>query len=79
MDIQADIKWIISEIAKVKDPELISALKSLLKQRTKEVYIENSYEIPDSILQSLEKAKEQAQNGELKPHSEVMKKYEKWL
>jgi len=33
MDIQAEIKWIQSELLKVNDPELIKAFKSLLKYR----------------------------------------------
>jgi len=35
MDVQADIKWIQSELNKVNDPDLIEAFKRLLKFRKK--------------------------------------------
>ena len=35
MDLQTDIQWIISELSKVRDPELINAFKSMLKYRQK--------------------------------------------
>ena len=37
MNLQADISWIQAELSKVRDPELITAFKSLLKYRKKQV------------------------------------------
>jgi hypothetical protein len=37
MNIQAEINWIVSEIIKVRDPELIKALKSMLANHEKHV------------------------------------------
>lgn len=36
MSLQEDIKWIQSEISKVKDPDFIAAFKSLLKYHKKQ-------------------------------------------
>lgn len=35
MDVQADIKWIQTELNKVNDPDLIEAFKRLLQYRKK--------------------------------------------
>jgi hypothetical protein len=45
MDIQTDISWIQAELSKVKDPELISAFKSLLKYRNKQTKIESDFDL----------------------------------
>lgn len=79
MDIHAERKWIISEIAKVKDPELLTAFKSLLKYRAKHQHADWWDELPVAVQESVKRGEKQAENEELKPHSEVFKKYEKWL
>lgn len=77
MDLQADRNWIISEIAKVQDPELISAFKSLLKYRAKQNQPDWWDELPDSVQESIEKGIDQANNGETLPHEVVMNKFKK--
>jgi len=50
MSLQEDIKWIQSEISKVKDPDFILAFKSLLKYHKKqEAKIEGSLAIQKEI------------------------------
>ncbi len=73
MDIQADISWIRSELTKVQDPELISAFKSLLKYRTKRVNLESGFDL------SMNRALLDKKEGRTKTHTEIRKKYEKWL
>ena len=36
-------------------------------------------ELPDEIKAAVERGLKQSKNGESRPHSEVMKKYKKWL
>jgi len=36
-------------------------------------------ELPDALQKEIEEGLEQAENGEIIDHSEVMKKYQKWL
>lgn len=73
MDIQADIKWIRSELSKVRDPHLIEAFKQLLSYR-KEMEIRNA-----GLDLSLDKAIAEKEAGKVKPHSEIKAKYKKWL
>ncbi len=40
MDLQADINWIIAELRKVKDPNLVEVFKSLLKYRESKTAVE---------------------------------------
>lgn len=72
MDLQADINWIQSEIAKIKDPELIHALKEMLKDRA-------AYSKTDNLEFFLEKSLDDLKKGYVTPHDEVKKKYGKWL
>jgi len=77
MDLQADINWIISEISKVKDPNLIQAFKQLLTYRNNK---ENVGEHDQQELeQALNKALESVLEKRVKSHSEIRKKYDKWL
>ena len=73
MDIQADIKWIQQELINVKDPELITAFKSLLKFRQRHVENESAFDFAYARA-----AKDKAE-GRVKPHADIRKKYEKWL
>ncbi|MDP4587046.1 MAG: hypothetical protein NWS86_02615 [Flavobacteriales bacterium] len=73
MDIQADIKWIQSELVKIQDPELINAFKSLLKYSLKQKQAESELD------KSLARAKEDMVIGRVKSHDEVREKYQQWL
>jgi len=73
MDLQADIKWIVSEVTKVQDPELISAFKSLLKYRAKQVASDWADDMSNAERESLEQAIAEADRGEFISHDDVMK------
>ena len=79
MDLQADINWIKAELMKVKDPELISAFKSLLKYRKKKVQADWWDEISDKEKAEINEGIDQADKGELISHDEMKKSYSKWL
>lgn len=72
MNLDADITWIQNEIAKIKDPELINAFKTLLRYREK-MASDNALEL---LLTSAFKDKAE---GKTKPHTEIRRKYDKWL
>ncbi len=63
-------------IDKVEDPIILNALRAIL---SKEVRRDFWDELPLSVQESVKKGMEQANRGETRPHSEVMKKYKKWL
>lgn len=65
-----------SLIDKVEDPKILNALRAIL---SKEVRGDFWDELPLSVQESVKKGMEQANRGETRPHSEVMKKYQKWL
>jgi hypothetical protein len=77
MDLQTEINWIQSELVKVKDPDLIKAIKSLLKYRGKQVQSDWWDEISDEEKASIERGLAQSAEEETKPHKEVMEKYKK--
>jgi|AVFP01.1.fsa_nt_gi hypothetical protein len=72
MDIQAEINWIQTELQKVRDPEIILAFKNMLKYRQKK-------ESVVALDEALERALADKEAGRTTPHSEIKKKYEKWL
>ena len=72
MNLDADITWIQKEIAKIKDPDLINVFKSLLQYREKKAS-DNALEL---LLTSAFKDKAE---GKTKPHTEIRRKYDKWL
>ena len=72
MNLQADITWLQNEIAKIKDPDLIEVFKRLLKYSEKKV--------SDETLEIfLENAFKDLEENRTRPHSEIRKKYDKWL
>lgn len=79
MSLQADIKWIQSELSQVTDPELISAFKSLLTYRKKQVTRDWWDEISEDERAEINEGIRQADNGEVISHGEVKKSYNKWL
>ena len=79
MNIQAEISWIQSELAKVTDKELITAFKSLLKYRAKQEKADWWDEISKAEKAEIEEGIKQADRGELINHEEVMSNPKKWL
>jgi len=66
-----------SLIDKVDDAATLSTIRDILSKEVKNKDFWD--ELPLSIQESVERGMTQAKRGETKPHSEVMKKYEKWL
>ena len=65
-------------IDKISDSNILNALKVLLKEKTSPQ--EDWWDtISDEEREEIEQGLEEAERGEVIPHEEVMKKYEKWL
>lgn len=81
MDLQADIKWIQTELLKVRDPELINAFKSLLKYREKKETVSTDWwdEISEAERDELKQSEKEINNGDYLSHEEVMSNPRKWL
>ena len=78
MDLQADIKWIISELSNVKDPELVSAFKSLLKYREKQMKKDWWDEIREEERDEINEGIRQIEDGDVIAHKDVMENPRKW-
>ncbi|RLD53623.1 MAG: hypothetical protein DRJ05_16140 [Bacteroidetes bacterium] len=78
MDIQADIIWIQSELTKVKDPELISAFKNLLKFRAKHIKKDWWDVISDEEKNDILEGVKEIEEGNFLTHEEVMENPRKW-
>ena len=78
MDIQADISWIQTELSKVKDPELISAFKSLLQFRAKHINTDWWDKISSEEKAEIEEGVQEIEEGNFLTHKEVMTNPRKW-
>ena len=65
------IQWRTS----LNDVSMIDKILELKQKETKDWWNETS----DEEKESIEKGLSDAESGNLKPHSEIRKKYEKWL
>jgi Sec7-like guanine-nucleotide exchange factor len=65
------IQWLTS----LNDVSMIDKILELKQKETKDWW----NEISDEEKESIEKGLSDAESGKLKPHSEIRKKYEKWL
>ena len=65
------IQWLNS----LNDVSMIDKILELKQKETKDWW----NEISDEEKESIEKGLSDAESGKLKPHSEIRKKYEKWL
>ena len=65
------IQWLTS----LNDVSMIDKILELKNKETKDWWNETS----DEEKESIEKGLSDAESGNLKPHSEIRKKYEKWL
>lgn len=74
MDLQSELSWIQTELRKVKDPDLIRAIKSLLKYSNKRIQnSENSWaEISEAERLEIEAGIKDVEKGRLFSHEEVM-------
>lgn len=65
------IQWLTS----LNDVSMIDKILELKNKETKDWWNETS----DEEKESIEKGLSDAESGKLKPHSEIRKKYERWL
>jgi predicted transcriptional regulator len=63
-------------IDQVDDPDVLFAIKKLLKNQSHADFWD---ELPDEVKESIEIGLKQAENGEVIPHEEVMKRIEEKL
>jgi len=73
MDIQAEIKWIQSELSKVKDPTLIEIFVKLLRYR--ETAIESSI---DGYNRELDDANARIDSGKFITQEDLEKEASQW-
>ncbi|MCF8360679.1 MAG: hypothetical protein K9H26_18135 [Prolixibacteraceae bacterium] len=66
-----------SLIDKVENTTILNAIRAILSKEVNEEDFWN--ELPLNVQESVKRGMEQAKRGETRPHSEAMKKYEKWL
>ena len=76
MNLQARKLELIQMILNTDRPNLLEKVSQILKQEKEADWWD---ELPLSVQESVKKGMEQAKRGETRPHSEVMKKYQKWL
>lgn len=74
MDMQAEKLGLIQWLAQLTDESMIAKIKALRNEKADwwdEITVEEKAEIEEGLIQ--------ADKGEVKPHSEIRKNYEKWL
>jgi len=76
MNLQARKLELVQLILNTDQPNLLEKVSQILKQEKEADWWD---ELPLSVQESVKKGMEQAKRGETRPHSEVMKKYQKWL
>ena len=76
MNLQARKLELVQMILNTDQPNLLEKVSQILKQEKEAEWWD---ELPLSVQESVKKGMEQAKRGETRPHSEVMKKYQKWL
>lgn len=75
MNLAATKLELTKQLLNTKDTGIINHIKAVFETRTEDWW----NELPDEIKTSLDRALKQSEKGETKPHTEVMKKYRKWL
>ncbi len=76
MNLQAMKLELVQMILNTDRPKLLEKVSQILKQEKETDWWD---ELPLSVQESVKKGMEQAKRGENRTHSEVMKKYQKWL
>lgn len=69
MDLQLEKLKLIEWLIQLNDTKMLSKLIS----------IKNGESLDDELLESIKQGLKDAEEGRVIPHSEVRKKYEKWL
>lgn len=78
MNAHAEKINIIQWIAGLDDNTILQQLINL-KEQSKAKQADCFDQISEKEIQSIERALEDVKNGKITPHTEVRKKYEKWL
>lgn len=74
MDLQADLKWIHTELDKVKDPTLIKVFKNMLQYK---INISERIDI-DLYNKEIDEAISRVEKGEFHTQEEAEKIMDKW-
>jgi predicted transcriptional regulator len=74
MNIQAKKLELVELVLKTDEIKILERVSNILKRKA-----DWRDELPDEIIESVEKGLEQAKSGKTKPHNEVMVKFSKWL
>jgi len=75
MDVQRELSWIQSELLKVKDPDLITAIKSILKSRKEDETSDWSSLLSQEEKAEIQEGIDQLDRGEKVSYESVMKDY----
>ena len=78
MDMQADIKWIQTELERLQDPSLIHMLKRLI-QYEKEQKFEPDKQFLDEYNESINRSVKQIEEGKYHTQSQMREKLAQWL
>jgi hypothetical protein len=71
MDLQADINWIVAELRKVNDPDLIAAFKNLLRYRRRREETDWWNKLPVDVQQGIEEGLKDLEEGRTSTYEEV--------
>ncbi len=74
IELKSDLHKLID---RVNDATILNAIKTILSKQVNEVDFWD--ELPLDVQESIKRGMNQAKNGETKLHTEVRKKYAKWL
>lgn len=75
MNLQAEKIELAKLLLETDDKSLIKEIKALFKSREKDFWDK----LPQQVKDGIKRGKEQARNGMVTPHDEIMQKYAKYL
>jgi hypothetical protein len=75
MNLIAEKLELTKRLLDIEDEGLLFQIKQVLDNSEKDFW----EDLPENVRQGIERAKKQAAEGKLTPHSEVMSKYAKYL
>ena len=73
-ELKSDLHNLIDQ---VNDATILNAIKAILAKQVSDTDFWD--DLPVNVQESVKRGMTQAKNGKTKDHSEVVKKYEKWL
>lgn len=77
MNIQAELNWIHKELDEVKDPNLLEAIKNILKYRKKVIQSEQRISV-EQYNKEIDESIAQIEKGEFYTHQEVKERMKQW-